>query len=442
MTTLAIRNGTLVTMGSSGTVRADVLIEDGRITDIASRVGPATHEIDATGCVVLPGFVQTHVHLCQTLFRTLAEDLDVMEWLRQWIWPLEVALDADSMAASCRLGTAELLLSGTTTFLSMETVHHTDEAFSAAADLGARAVIGKALMDYQEPGTQMSGETTEQAWSDLIRLYDRWHGADNGRLRLAVSPRAPRSATPRMWADAVRLAERAGLTMHTHVNENHNQAELVAADSHGRDVHALHSWGALTDRMVMAHCVWLDDAEIDLIRRTGAHVAHCPSANLKLASGIAPVPELLARGINVGLGTDGAACNNSLDMQHEMRLAALVHRPKYGPAAMSAERVLTMATLAGARALGLADDIGSLEVGKQADVQIVSAPLVSPSETALVARHIVYSSTPADVRTVLVGGRVVVDGGRLAHGSLPEIHQEAMRRRPALLAAVDRPQSL
>jgi 5-methylthioadenosine/S-adenosylhomocysteine deaminase len=439
MTTLAIRNGIVVTMAHGEPRRADILVDDGRIADVADRVGPADTEVDATGCVVLPGFVQTHVHLCQTLFRTLAEDLDVMEWLRQWVWPLELALDAGSMAASCRLGVAELLLSGTTTFLSMESVDHTDEAYGAAADLGARAVIGKALMDTSEPGTRMLGESTREAWADLTRLYDRWHEADGGRIRVAVSPRAPRSATPELWADAVRLAKRAGLTVHTHVNENRDQAVLVSADAHGRDVHALHSWGALTDRMVMAHCVWLDDGEIDLIARTGAHVAHCPSANLKLASGIARVPELLARGINVGLGTDGAACNNSLDMAHEMRLAALVHRPRCGPAAMSAERVLAMATLGGAKALGLDDEIGSLEPGKRADVQVLSAPLVSPDEASLAPRHLVYSASPADVRTVLVGGQVVVAEGRLVRGSLPEIQREAMRRRPTLLARAGSP---
>ncbi|MCW2941319.1 MAG: N-ethylammeline chlorohydrolase [Actinomycetia bacterium] len=434
MATLAVRNGTLLTQGPAGTVRADLLVADGRISEIADRVGPADTEVDATGCLVLPGFVQTHVHLCQTLFRGLAEDLDVMEWLRRWIWPLETALTAETMAASCRLGVAEMLLSGTTTFLSMESVLHTDEAYAAAADLGTRAVIGKALMDYQEPGTQMLGETTEEAWKDLLRLYERWHGAEDGRLRVAVSPRAPRSATPGLWADAVRLAERAGLTLHTHVNENRDQAALVSADSHGRDVHALHSWGALNERMVMAHCVWLDETEIDLIARTGAHVAHCPSANLKLASGVAPVPALLSRGINVALGTDGAACNNTLDLQHEMRLAALVQRPAHGPAVLSAERVLGMATLGGARALGLGRELGSLEPGKQADVQIVAAPLLGPDDTALAARHLVHTASAADVRTVLVGGRIVVDDGRLVHGDLARIQREAVRARPALTA--------
>lgn len=436
MGTVAVRNGTLVTLGPAGTIRGDLLIEDGRIGTVGGRAGPADVELDATGCLVLPGYVQAHVHLCQTLFRGLAEDLDVMEWLRRWVWPLEQALDADTMAASCRLGTAELLTSGTTTFLSMESVGHTDESFAAVADLGARAFIGKALMDHREPGTPLLGESTDEAWADLMRLYGRWHGSEDGRLNMAVSPRAPRGASPRLWTDAAKFAAAAGLTLHTHVNENHGQSELVAGDDYGRDVHALHAWGALTERTVMAHCVWLDGSERDLIARTGANVAHCPSANLKLASGIAPVPELLARGVNVALGSDGAACNNTLDMQHEMRLASLVQRPAHGPDAMPAERVLAMATLGGAKALGLAEEIGSLETGKQADLQIVAAPLLGPDEARLAARHLVHTATAADVRTVLVAGRVVVQDGRLVHGDLGRIQQDAVRARPKLLSAL------
>jgi cytosine/adenosine deaminase-related metal-dependent hydrolase len=486
---LAIRNGMAITCGPAGTVRADVLIVGGRIVEVAPRVGPAAREIDATGCLVLPGFVQTHVHLCQTLMRGLAEDLDVMEWLRRWVWPLEQALDAPAMAASSRLGVAEMLVSGTTTFLSMETVRHTDEAFTAAADLGARAVVGKALMDHREPGTPLLGESTEEAFADLTRLYETWHGADGGRLRVAVAPRAPRGATPELWIRGVELAERAGLTLHTHVNENRGQADKVAQDRYGRDVEALDAWGALGPRLVMAHCVWLSDAEIDLIAARGAHVAHCPSANLKLASGIAPVPELIARGVNVGIGTDGAACNNTLDAWHEARLAALVHRPRCGPAALDAATVLRMATIGGARALGLDARLGSLEVGKIADLQIVTAPEVVGADSAdladladladvadladsagpagsrtgpvaprsvggpagrsagtaagraavaarLAERYAVYAASAADVRDVLVGGRAVVTDGTLTRGSRAEIQSDARQARAALLTRV------
>ncbi len=444
MSELAIRGATILTVApdrttAEATIEGDVVVDGGRIVAVGPGEGDgAAEQVDATGCIVVPGFVQAHVHLCQTLFRGLADDQDVIDWLRERVWPLERGHDAASMRASCELGIAELLLGGTTSVLSMESIAHTTESYAAAERMGIRATIGKALMDRWEPGTEMVGESTDDAWDDQVALIERWHGAGGGRVRAALSPRGPRNATPEMWRRCVELADELDLRLHTHVDENHDQAERFEATDEGRDVVALHSWGALDDRLVMAHCVWLDEQERELIRRHGPHVCHCPSANLKLASGIAQIPELLADGVNVALGADGAACNNRLDQFEEMRLAALVHKPRCGPRSMPAGTVLEMATMGGARALGLQDEVGSIEVGKLADLVVVdpSGPHVRPGPGSAPEVRLVYGARASDVRDVFVGGRAVVRDRRLLTADLDAVVAEADVQRTALLSRV------
>ncbi|QYG91034.1 amidohydrolase family protein [Iamia sp. SCSIO 61187] len=436
MPELVVRGGTVVTVGPQGTLVGDVAIDGGRIVAIGAAVGRGEVEVDARGCLVVPGLVQAHVHLGQTLFRGLAGSVDVVAWLRERVWPLEQAHTSESMAASAALGAAELLLGGTTSALSMETVHHTDASFAAAERLGLRAWIGKALMDAWEPGTEMEGESTDDAWADAERLVARWHGAAGDRIRVALSPRGPRNATPEMWKRCAALAEEADLRLHTHVNESREQADRLGERPEGRDVVALESWGVLSERLVMAHCVWLSAEEVGLVRSRGAHVCHCPSANLKLASGIAPVPEYLEAGINVALGADGSACNDRLDAFTEMRLAGLVHRPRRGMAAVSAAAVLEMATMGGARALGAAHEIGSLEVGKKADLVTVRAdrPHTAPGLGGDPVEQLVFSARGSDVDKVVVDGRIVVSDGSLLTADEATVVADAETQRLALLA--------
>jgi 5-methylthioadenosine/S-adenosylhomocysteine deaminase len=430
---LLIRGGTVLT--PSGPVDGAVYVDDGTIVSVGAGPASAGEVVDASGGLVVPGFVQAHVHLCQTLFRGLADDMDVVEWLRERVWPLEQAHDAASLRASAALGVAELLLGGTTTVLSMETTHDAASSFEAAADLGIRAVIGPALMDQFEPGTDMVGQTTAEALDVVDGLRAVWHGACGGRLALAVSPRGVRNATDELWQACAELASAEGLVLHTHVSENAEQADRLESQFGARDVYALDKWGALTPRLVMAHCVWLDPGEQELVRSRGAHVTHCPSANMKLASGFAPVPEYLSMGVNVALGADGAACNNNLSVFTEMRLAGLIHKPRKGPAAMPAPAVLDMATMGGARALGMADQIGSLETGKRGDVVVLRRDglHVRPLEGSSIESQVVYAHTAADVSAVVVDGRVVVRDGELVTGSQASIREEAERQRHALL---------
>lgn len=441
---ILVRGGTVVSMGAPGVFDGDVLVEGGRITALGPDVGSADAAddvIDARGCLVTPGFVQAHVHLCQTIIRGLADDRDVIDWLRERVWPFERAHDAASMAASARLGVAELLLGGTTTVSSMESVHHTDEVYAAADQLGIRGVIGKAIMDRWEPGTEMIGQDTDDAWADVLALHERWHGRSDGRIRVSLAPRGVRNATVEMWQRVAALSDADGLTMHTHVNENEAQAARFGATDEGRDIVALARWGALTPRLVMAHCVWLDETERELLVRHGAHVCHCPSSNLKLASGVAPVPEYLDAGVNVAIGADGAPCSNRLDVFTEMQLAALLPKVRLGPRSMPARRVLALATVNGARALGLADEIGTLEVGKRADVVVIRTdrPHVAPLAGSDPADQIVYACRASDVDTVLVDGRPVVRGGTLTTGDVGAIVADAERERSRLLSRADRP---
>ncbi len=390
---------------------ADLRVDDGLISAIGTDVGTATETIDASGCLVLPGFVQTHVHLCQTLFRGLADDMDVVDWLRLRIWPLEQAHDDRSSYDSARLGIAEMIRGGTTCALTMESLHHTERIFDAILETGFRAFSGNAMMDRREPGTEMAGESTAASLAVTKALLNAYDCKGDGRLRYALCPRGTRNCTDELWLEATELARERNLLIHTHAAENQQQTARLAAEGLS-DVEYLASLGVAGPRLVLAHCIWISRKEVDLLAETAAKVTHCPSCNLKLASGLAPVPELLSRGVNVSLGADGAPANNNLDMFREMRLAALIHKPRAGPEALPAQKVLEMATIGGARALGVERELGSLEVGKRADIIILRRdglhvqPLV-----ASIASEIVYAHNSHDVDTVVIDGRVVLRGG-------------------------------
>ncbi|MEK7706079.1 MAG: 5'-deoxyadenosine deaminase [Myxococcota bacterium] len=422
--------------------RLDLRIEEGRIAAMGEKVPTrgVTRVIDAKGLVALPGFVQIHVHLCQTLFRAQAEEMELLDWLRERIWPMEGALEVPEMRASARLGIAELLLSGTTTILDMGSVRHTDALFAQAEALGIRYVGGKTIMDRGQGYPAGLRETTEEAIHESTRLCARWHGQAGGRLRYAFSPRFVLSASEEAVRACVHEARRTGALLHTHSSENAEEVALVRERTGMGNVEYLHSLGFSGPDVVLAHGVWLSPQERALLRETRTRIAHCPTANLKLASGIARVDELLAEGVHVGLGADGAPCSNGLDAFAPMRLAALLHKVRGGPKAIPATQALRLATVAGAQALGL-DDVGTLEVGKRADIQLLDLrrPHVWPPQGDLAAR-IVHSGRPSDVHTVLVDGRVLVDAGKLVVADVAKILREAERatttlRRRALIDA-------
>lgn len=389
----------------------DLIVRDGQIAQITPTGGPTppgATAIDARGKILMPGMVQAHVHLVQTLFRGMADDLALLDWLRTRIWPLERAHDADSAYWSARLGLTEMLLGGTTAILDMATVRHTDAVFQAASEAGLHAFIGNAMMDRDnEAGL---GASTAANLAEAERLRARWHG--QGNLRFAYAPRFVPSCSDELLLETARLARQHGCLIHTHASENCDEVVLVK-DLTGRDniVH-LHELGLSGPDVVLAHCIHLSDEEARLLAETDTTVVHCPGSNAKLASGLARIPELRAQGIRCALGADGAPCNNRMDPFAEMRLAALLQKPRLGAEAMPARAALHMATAAGADALGLS--AGRLVAGAQADLVLLDPDMPHSFSGGPTDGAVVYAMTPANVRGVWIGGRRVVEDGTVA----------------------------
>jgi 5-methylthioadenosine/S-adenosylhomocysteine deaminase len=411
LSTTLVRNATILTLND----RLDVL--DGAVAVRAGRivsVGPEPdgrfeRVIDARGGYLLPGFIQTHVHLCQTLFRGSADDMPLLEWLRRRVWPLEAAHSAGTLRAAARLASAELLMSGTTCALTMETVHDTDVVFEELEASGLRAIVGKCMMDSDDEVPARMREQTRRSLDESLALLKRWDGAAGGRLRGAFAPRFAVSCSRELLEAVAALSGREHALVHTHASESRDEVEVVRRLSGGlTNLEYLAVTGLATPRLCAAHCVWVTDSEQALLAERDVKVLHCPGSNLKLGSGIAPVAEMRARGISVSLGADGAACNNRLDMFDEMRLAATLQAVRRQPGALTARDAVWMGTREGARALGLESEIGSIEVGKRADLIVIErdrphvAPDADPWST------IVYAARGSDVRHTLVDGDVLV----------------------------------
>jgi cytosine/adenosine deaminase-related metal-dependent hydrolase len=414
---IVVRGGTIVTCDAGDRVlEGDVVVEDGRIVAVESthdthiRAG-ISRVIDASGCAVVPGFVQAHVHLCQALFRGMADDLPLLAWLKERIWPLEAAQDEKSLTASAELGLLEMSLAGTTTILDMGTVRAHDVVLDACARSGMRAVSGKAMMDAGDGVPVGLRESTRASLDESERLCRDWSGAAGGRVGYAYAPRFVLSCTEELVRGAASRAEEAAAIVHTHAAEHPSEREAVRRALGEDDVAVLRRWGVAGERAVLAHGVQLTDDEARTLAREGTRVVHCPSANLKLGSGIARIADLDALGVRLALGVDGAACNNNMDPWSELRLAALLAKTRSGPSALPARRALRLATIDGARALGWEDRIGSIEPGKQADLAVVRIDRAHAEPGGDVFSRLVYACRASDVVHVMVGGRLVVKGG-------------------------------
>jgi cytosine/adenosine deaminase-related metal-dependent hydrolase len=428
--------GLLVSGNDHGEVLRDVsiIVEGNRIAAVVpTPAGGGADTVNARSLVAIPGFVQTHVHLCQTMFRGLADDLELLDWLRLRIFPFEAAHTASSMRASALVGIMELIRSGTTTILDMGSIHHEEEVIRAVGETGLRAFVGKAMMDINDAYPALRESTTD-ALRSTRALADAWHNSYGGRVKYAVAPRFVLSCTDGLLQGAREmLGSFDGMLFHTHASENRGEVEAVRARCAMENIEFLHHLGILSDRTCLAHCIHLSGREIALLAETRTSVAHCPSSNLKLGSGIANVPLLQSRGITVGLGADGAPCNNSLDMFQEMRLASLLQKPLHGPTAMGAQAVFRMATRDGAAALGLAREIGQIAPGMKADLVLLA--LDRPADPLLVEKNvyssIVYSASPENVDSVMIDGRWVYRGGEfpgLDPGAITAAAREECRR--------------
>jgi cytosine/adenosine deaminase-related metal-dependent hydrolase len=436
MASLKLTGATLLPMTDAlDVVAGDLSIVDGRIAAVGVVDPAARHDrvIDVAGALVLPGFIQTHVHLCQTLFRGLGDDLPLLAWLRRRVWPLEAAHDPRSLAASAQLAAAELLLGGTTTVLTMETVHDTDAVFEALVPTGLRAVVGKCLMDAADGAPARLHEPAARGLADAAALGRRWHGAADGRLHAALAPRFAVSCSEELLHGVAGAAAETGLLVHTHAAEQRDEVAAVRARTGMGNVEYLGHVGLTGPRLCLAHCVWVDGADVDRLASADVKVLHCPGSNLKLGSGLAPVAELRRRGISVSLGADGGACNNRLDMFAEMRLAATLQAVRLGPGTLTARDAVWMATREGARAIGRADQLGQLAPGFLADVVVLGpdAPHLQPPHDPYSA--VVYAAQPSDVVLTVVGGRIVAERGALATLDRGAVRAAAATARRALV---------
>ncbi len=410
-------------MDAAGTVeQGDLLVAGDRILALGSAVAPAlaalpagadVRRFDAKGTLVLPGFVHGHVHLCQTLFRGLAEQSDLLRWLRERIWPLEMQHTSASMAASVRLGLCEFVAGGVTTINDMGTVHHTDVVAETLLDTGVRAVFGPALMDAGEGVPPGMLRPARAQLDDTLAIAKRYDGAGDGRLAVSLAPRFILSCSEGLWHDVAALSRERGMLVHTHVAEAPTEGAEVkgAVGCHATPYFEKH--GVLSERFVGAHGVWLDDEEMAMMARANAALVHCPGSNMKLASGWADVAAWKRHGIRCGIGSDGAACNNRLDTFVELGLAAGINRVKHRDAPLPPRDIVALATCDGARALGLFDRIGSLEPGKQADIAVVdvSTPRCAPFGLDDPYTALVHGANSSDVVLTMCAGEVLYDWG-------------------------------
>ncbi len=404
---LLITNGVLITQDDDRgviengaiAIKGDTIVAVDNTEALAT--GTATQHIDVAGDIVVPGLVNTHTHGAMTCFRGLADDLPLMAWLNDYIFPAESNLTEEIVYWGSLLACAEMIRSGTTCFCDM---YLFEKAVArAVSDTGMRAVVGEVLFDFPSPNYG----TIEKGLVYTEDLVAEW--AEHPLITIAVEPHSPYLCAPSLLKDACRIANRHELSMVIHLSETRQEVEQIK-EKYGRTpVAFLADQGILDSRLLACHCVVLSDEDIALLSKFEVKVSHNPESNMKLASGIAPVPALLEKGVCVGLGTDGCASNNNLDMLWEMDTAAKLHKVNtLDPTVVSAGEIFRMATLDGARALGLDHDIGSLTPGKKADVVVIDThqPHMTPLYNPL--SHVVYAAKGSDVKTVVVNGRILM----------------------------------
>jgi 5-methylthioadenosine/S-adenosylhomocysteine deaminase len=410
MSQVLFRDALIVTMDNSRSIfTGNLLVENDRIKELNPEKYKTDQVIDCRGKVLIPGLIQTHVHLVQVLFRGQADDLALLDWLRQKIWPLEAAHDSESIYYSALLGISELLRGGTTSIIDMATVNHTESVFEAISETGIRAISGKCMMDSGADVPAGLSETTEKSLQQSLDLLEKWHGSCNGRIKYAFNPRFVLSCSKELMIKVGELARHKGVHVHTHASENRDEIALVEQIMGRRNILFFDDIGLTGENLVLAHCIWVNDEELQVLKNSGTTVAHCPSANLKLGSGIAPTVKMAEMGIKLSIGADGAPCNNNLDPFMEMRLAALIQKPIHGPTAMPAERVFEMATLGGAAAMNQSTEIGSIEAGKKADLVLIdlNKPHSMPEAGTNIYSRLVYEAKAADVCLTMVDGKIL-----------------------------------
>jgi len=423
---LLIINGTVITMdGEDSTIENGAVAVKGENIVAVGKAGgfstcKASKTIDARGGIIMPGLINTHTHASMTIFRGLADDLPLMAWLNDHIFPAEADLTPEKVYDGALLACAEMILSGTTCFCDMYLFE--DHVAQAAKDAGMRAVVGEVLFDFPSPNYG----SLEKGFAYTEMLVEKYR--NDPLINIAVEPHSPYLCAPDLLEKASLLAQKNDLLLVIHVSETKSEVSEINEKYGLTPVGFLARLGVLSPNLLACHCVHLTEDDIALLKKHDVKVAHNPESNMKLASGIAPVPELLKKGVCVGIGTDGCASNNNLDIFHEMSMAAKLGKVHmHDSAAMNAKSVLRMATIDGARALGLSGITGSIEPGKKADIIILDMrkPHLTPIYNHV--SHLVYAARGSDVLTSVINGRLIMEERKLLSLDISKIAGKVMR---------------
>jgi 5-methylthioadenosine/S-adenosylhomocysteine deaminase len=434
---LLVLGGTVVTMDGTRRVIEDgaVAVRAGRIMAVGTRADiqrqyTAKESIDATGKMVTPGLINGHTHVPMTLFRGLADDLDLNDWLTKYIFPAEAKnVTEDFVRAGTQLGLAEMIRGGTTTYCDM--YYFEDAIADETARAGVRGLLGETVIDFPVA----DNKTFEQALAYTETFVNKWKG--NALITPAIAPHAPYTVSEEHLKAWRALSDKTNAPLVIHVSETQKEVNDILKSKGARPVDYLARIGFLNNRTVAAHMVFPSTEEIELLKRLGVGIVHNPQSNMKLASGVAPVPQMLKADLNLGLGTDGAASNNDLNMWEEMDTAAKLHKVFSGdPKVVSAEEAFELATARGARALHMEREIGSLEAGKRADILIVDRDDLNQTPFYNVYSQLVYATKADDVRTVLVEGRILMRDRKLLTLNEEEIKTRARLFRERILKSL------
>lgn len=408
--------------------RGSVAIEGDKIVAVGKDVKEkADTVIDARGKVVLPGLINCHTHLSMTLLRGVADDMPLMQWLETRIWPIEKNLRAEDCYVGALLGCLETIKSGTTCFADQ--YFFMEHVARAVEEAGMRASLSYGIIELGDPKRR---ESELRAGEKLVK---ECQGKAEGRISTMFGPHAPYTCSPECLMKVKELAKKYKVGIHTHVSESQDEIKQITEKYGKRPVEHLDAIGFLGPEVLAAHCVWLTEREIKILKERGVKPVHNPVSNMKIGCGVAPVPEMLAAGIPVALGTDGAASNNALDMFNEMKFAALLNKVhKLDPVAVPAPSALEMATINGAIALGLQDKIGSLEAGKKADIVLVDLKKSHLTPLHNVISHLVYSALGCDVDTTIVDGKILMQGRKVLTLDEDKVLERAQKTSDDLIA--------
>src|SRR6266404_1011384 len=434
---LIISGGTVVTMDGSRRVieNGGVAIKGGRIvavdnTAAIDRNYAAREVVNAAGKVVIPGLINGHTHVPMTLFRGLADDLDLQEWLTKYIFPAEARnVNEEFVRVGTRLGLAEMIRSGTTTYCDMYYFEDAiaDETFKA----GMRGVLGETVIDFPVA----DNKTNEQAMAYVEKFVSHWKG--NALIVPAIAPHAPYTVSEDHLKAVRAFSDRTGAPIVTHISETKREVDDSIKAKGESPIDYLNRIGFLSNRVIAAHVVWPSEEELGLLKKLGVGIVHNPQSNMKLASGVAPVPEMLKDDLPVGLGTDGAASNNDLNVWEEMDTAAKLHKLiSKDPKVVNAAEAFEMDTIRGARALHLGKEIGSIEKGKRADLVVVDLDDLNQTPYYNIYSDLVYAAKAGDVRTVIIEGRVVMRDRRLLTLNEETIKADARRYRERIIQSL------